>query len=86
VVDWGEFLCKVTRKPFYPVRKDGSIICSECGEVFVLDALQSSGSTIPMRCSITKREFYPYESAEGGRVVIRCSECRGVIYEPKAPA
>ncbi len=33
---WGDLLCRVTGKPFYPVRKtDDAMVCSECGEVFI---------------------------------------------------
>lgn len=80
----GDLLCKVTGKPFLPVCRGGAVVCSECGEVFIRDAPQSSGLTMPMKCRVTRRMFYPYESTVGSRVVIRCSECHRIIYEPEA--
>jgi formylmethanofuran dehydrogenase subunit E len=83
MIQWSELLCKVTGKPFYPLRRDGAIVCSECGEIFIRDPPKPLGLTMPMKCHVTKREFYPLKSVEGGRVVIRCSECHRVIYKSK---
>ncbi|MDG6899518.1 MAG: hypothetical protein JRN33_04535 [Nitrososphaerota archaeon] len=35
--------CRVTGEPFYPLRKGGEVLCSQCGQVFCCPREEAAG-------------------------------------------